>query len=63
MLQLLGLFRDDNSAQKSEPESSCEEVTKISDKNKKNSEKIIAVKGEILEGVPLAIAVYFSKKE
>ena len=63
MLQLLGLFRDDNSAQKLESESSCEKVTKISDKNKKNSEKIIAVKGEILEGMPLAIAVYFSKKE
>ena len=63
MLQLLGIFRDDNSAQKLESESSCEEITKISDKNKKNSEKIIAVKGEILEGVPLAIAVYFSKKE
>ena len=37
MLQLLGLFRDDNSAQKLESESSCEKVTKISDKNKKNS--------------------------
>ena len=62
MFQLLELFRDDNSAQKLESKSSCEKVTKISDKNKKNSEKIIAVKGEILEGVPLAIAVYFSKK-
>ena len=40
MLQLLELFRDDNFVQKREPESSCAKVTKISDKNKKNSEKI-----------------------
>ena len=62
MLQLLGLFRDDNFVQKREPESSYEEVTKISDKNKTNSEKVIAVKGEILEGGLFAITVCFSKK-
>ncbi len=62
MLQLLGLFRDDNFVQKREPESSYEEVTKISDKNKTNSEKVIAVKGKILEGGLFAITVCFSKK-
>ena len=35
----------------------------MSDEAKKNFEKIITVIGEILEGMLLAITVYFSKKE
>lgn len=35
----------------------------MSDEAKKNFEKVITVIGEILEGVLLAITVYFSKKE
>lgn len=40
MFQFFGLFGDDNFAQKRESESSCKEVTKISDENKKNFEKV-----------------------
>ena len=35
----------------------------MSDEVKKNFEKVITVIGEILEGVLLAITVYFSKKD
>ena len=35
----------------------------MNDETKKNFEKVITVIGEILEGMLLAITVYFSKKE
>ena len=35
----------------------------MSDEAKENFEKVITVIGEILEGMLLAITVYFSKKE
>ena len=60
---VFGLFGNDRSAHNREAESGNEEVIKMNDEAKKNFEKVITVIGEILEGMLLAITVYFSKKE
>ena len=62
-VSISGFFGNDRSAHNREAESGNGEVVKMSDETKKNFEKVITVIGEILEGVLLAITVYFSKKE
>ena len=62
-VSISGFFGNDRSAHNREAESGNEEVIKMNDEAKKNFEKVITVIGEILEGVLLAITVYFSKKD